>query len=62
MNTKKAYVSPRVIRVNLESTQAVLSHCSVDVTGLKNMQPAGLCDLGKDCKQASHAGDMDATS
>ncbi|MEE8074863.1 MAG: hypothetical protein V3T60_04495 [Candidatus Binatia bacterium] len=61
MNTKKAYVSPRVIRVNLEPTQAVLSHCNVDAHSLKNLQPTGFCDLGKDCKQA-HSGDMDANS
>jgi len=32
MKRKKAYVSPRVIRVKLEPTQAVLSHCSVGST------------------------------
>ncbi len=62
MNTKKAYVSPRVIRVNLEPTQAVLSHCSVDVTGLSQGNPAGTCHAGKDCKQRNAGGDDHAAS
>ncbi len=48
MNTKKAYVSPRVIRVNLEPTQAGLSHCSVGTTKIG--------DGGAFCNSSYHGG------
>ena len=32
MKRKKAYVSPKVIRVKLDPTQAVLSQCSISST------------------------------
>ncbi len=32
MKTKKEYVSPRLIRVKLEPSQAVLSQCTVGAT------------------------------
>ncbi len=32
MKKKKAYVSPKVVRVKLEASQAVLSQCSVGST------------------------------
>ena len=62
MNQKKTYVSPQVIRVKLEPTQAVLSQCEVGAVGLSNVNPSGFCDLGKDCKQRSHSGGPAATS
>ncbi len=62
MNGKKAYVSPRVIRVKLEPTQAVLSQCSVGATGPETSSPAGVCNLDKNCKQRDHGGDDGATS
>ncbi|MEE8076595.1 MAG: hypothetical protein V3T60_13330 [Candidatus Binatia bacterium] len=64
MSKKKAYVSPQVIRVKLEPSQAVLSQCSVGVSPLRNTNPAGSCDSDptKLCKQASHGGDPTATS
>ena len=63
MNQKKAYVSPQVIRVKLEPTQAVLSQCSVGESDLKNINPAVTCEGGtKPCKQASHGSGTAATS
>ncbi len=62
MNRKKAYVSPQVIRVKLEATQAVLSQCEVGTVGISNINPAGFCDLAKACKQRSHSGGPAATS
>jgi hypothetical protein len=32
MKKKKAYVSPKVVRVKLEASQAILSNCSVGIT------------------------------
>ena len=43
MSRKKTYVSPQVTRVKLEASQAVLSQCSVGVTGLSQSDPAGFC-------------------
>ena len=62
MKRKKAYVSPQVIRVKLEATQAVLSQCEVGATGISNAQPAGFCDLSHNCKQRGHSGGPAATS
>ena len=62
MNQKKAYVSPQVTRVKLEPRQAVLSQCEVGAVGLSQSNPAGLCNLSKDCKQRSHQGNSAATS
>jgi len=62
MNTKKVYVSPKVIRVKLEPTQAVLSQCEVGVTGLSDSTPAGRCNAAANCKQKTHGGNSAATS
>ena len=32
MKNKKTYVSPKVVRVKLEASQAILSNCSVGAT------------------------------
>ena len=60
---KKAYVSPQVIRVKLEPSQAVLSQCSGVVTKLKDSMSGGECtgDHGG-CKQLNGTGDQAATS
>jgi hypothetical protein len=63
MNGKKAYVSPQVIRVKLEPSQAVLSQCAVDITATRNSNVSGSCVTGThQCKQSSQAGDNAATS
>ncbi len=63
MQKKKPYVSPTVITVKLEPTQAILSQCSVGITDLKNLQPSGTCEGGtKPCKQAGHGSGTAATS
>ncbi len=62
MSKKKTYVSPQVIRVKLEATQAVLSQCEVGVVGISNVNPAGFCDASKNCKQRGHGGNSAATS
>ena len=63
MNRKKAYVSPRVMRVKLEPTQAVLSQCSTDQTDPRNSTPATCsAEVGHECKQSSHGGDSAGTS
>ena len=62
MNQKKAYVSPQVIRVKLEPTQAVLSQCEVNAHGISNAFTTGLCDLAHDCKQRHTSGNMAANS
>ena len=62
MNTKKVYVSPKVIRVKLEPTQAVLSQCEVDVIGFSDSNPAGVCNATANCKQKNHGGNSAATS
>ncbi len=62
MNGKKAYVSPRVMRVKLEPTQAVLTHCSMGVTSIhRGDGPTSFCETGK-CKQDGHGGNSHATS
>ncbi len=64
MSRKKAYVSPRVIRVKLEPTQAVLSQCSVGITDIRLAKgPTGFCEANKQfpCKQFP-LGDSEATS
>ncbi len=64
MNKKKAYVSPQVMRVKLEPSQAVLSQCSTNMTNIRNSNTAGTCsaEVGHECKQASHGGDPTANS
>ena len=62
MNQKKAYVSPQVIRVKLEPSQAVLSQCEVDIIGVSNLNPAGFCNAAKNCKQRNQPGNNAATS
>ncbi len=62
MKRKKAYVSPQVVRVKLEATQAVLSQCEVGAMGMSNSNPAGFCDLARDCKQRAHSGGPAANS
>jgi len=62
MNTKKAYVSPQVIRVKLEPTQAVLSQCSAGETSLHNSLPGGVCSSIRVCKQSNKSGNDGATS
>ena len=62
MNQKKAYVSPQVIRVKLEPSQAVLSQCEVGVASVSNANPAGVCSASKNCKQRAHGGGNDAAS
>jgi hypothetical protein len=64
MSRKKAYVSPRVIRVKLEPTQAVLSQCSVGIVDIRLAKgPASFCEVNKQfpCKQFP-LGDSQATS
>ncbi len=64
MSRKKAYVSPRIIRVKLEPTQAVLSQCSVGMTDIRLAKgPASFCEVNKQfpCKQFP-LGDSQATS
>jgi len=64
MSQKKTYVSPQVVRVKLEPTQAVLSQCSVGISPIRNTNPAGTCSAvaGHECKQSSHGGDSAPTS
>ncbi len=63
MNRKKAYVSPQVIRVKLEPSQAVLSQCFVNITKLADSNSIGVCsDYHSGCKQADTNGNTDATS
>ncbi len=63
MKRKKAYVSPQVIRVKLEATQAVLSQCELGVIGLSQSDPTGFCSASKNCKQRrGHTGNSAATS
>ena len=63
MNRKKAYVSPQVMRVKLEPTQAVLTHCSVGVSKTKDSFGAGDC-TGEHggCKQLNGPGNTHASS
>ncbi len=63
MKNKKPYVSPTIISVKLEPTQAVLSQCSVGVTALWKKDVSGECSVPHNCKQNSaHQGDSAATS
>ena len=63
MNQKKAYVSPQVMRVKLEPTQAVLSQCEVDAVGISSGASPGLCNLSKNCKQRGvHGGGNSAAT
>ena len=62
MKNKKAYVSPTIISVKLEPTQAVLSQCSVGVTALWKKRTDGFCSIPHNCKQNHHNGDSAATS
>ncbi len=63
MSRKKAYVSPRVIRVKLEPTQAVLSNCSVGTADIRLAKgPDSFCStLEHPCKQFP-IGNSEATS
>ncbi len=59
MKKKKAYVSPKVVRVKLEASQAVLSQCSI---GSTKPGPGGpLCNPHGNNK-ADIAGDSAAIS
>jgi len=59
---KKPYVSPTIISVKLDSSQAVLSNCFVDIMNIRNAFAAGDCEGGAHpCKQ-SHGGTSAATS
>ena len=62
MNKKKTYVSPQVIRVQLEPRQAVLSQCEVNALGISNAATTGFCNLAHDCKQRHSGGNSAATS
>ena len=62
MNQKKAYVSPQVIRVKLEPTQAVLSQCEVGAGGLQDSNTTGACRGGDACKQSNKHGNSAANS
>ncbi len=63
MKKKNPYVSPTIISVKLEPTQAVLSQCSVGVTALWKKRVEGECSVVHNCKQTSaHQGDSAATS
>jgi len=64
MNQKKAYVSPQVIRVKLEPTQAVLSQCEVGAGGLAdtNTSASGDCRGQDACKQSNKHGNSAANS
>ena len=62
MNRKKAYVSPQVIRVKLEPSQAVLSQCSVGETALADSDPTGVCNNTLPCKAKQHGGNQLALS
>ncbi len=62
MSTKKTYVSPQVIRVKLEPTQAVLSQCEVGAIGLSEGFPTGRCNAAANCKQKQHGGNSLASS
>ncbi len=64
MSRKKAYVSPRIIRVKMEPAQAVLSNCSVAITDIRLAKGlASFCEASKQfpCKQFP-LGDSEATS
>ncbi len=63
MKKKIPYVSPTIISVKLEPTQAVLSQCSVGVVALYRKTVAGECSVTHNCKQTNvHQGDSAATS
>ena len=62
MNSKKVYVSPQVMRVKLEPTQAVLSQCEVGATAPQDSNPAGFCNATTPCKAKNHGGSQAATS
>ena len=57
---RKAYVSPRLVRVKLEPSQAILSQCSVGVTDIRRNE-AGGCKSGRNCR-SDEDGDSAATS
>ncbi len=63
MNQKKTYVSPQVMRVKLEPTQAVLSQCELDTVGISAGASPGLCNFTKNCKQRGlHGGGNSAAT
>ena len=66
MKNKKPYVSPTILSVKLEPTQAVLSQCSVGVTAVWRKSVPGMCSVTHNCKLNSthghNAGDSAGTS
>ena len=61
MKKKKAYVSPKVVRVKLEASQAILSQCSVGITHAGDGGP--LCEpIAHGGRKDWATGNMDATS
>ncbi len=60
MNRKKAYVSPQVIRVKLEASQAVLSQCSVDTTHAGDGGPK--CTTAQGGRKSAQTGNDAASS
>ena len=63
MNGKKAYVSPQVIRVKLEPSQAVLSQCVLNEASLKDSNDLGKCSTQHGgCKKSNQTGNDGATS
>ena len=62
MNEPKSYEPPRLIRVKLNHTQAVLSVCSVGATSLWHSNGAD-CEAAKNCRNAQPGkGDDQSTS
>ncbi len=62
---KKEYVSPRLVRVRLEPSQAVLSQCSVGSTNISHAKLEECRSLAEGgCKQGAfgHGGDSGYTS
>ena len=62
MNEPKRYEPPRLIKVKLNHTQAVLSQCSVGATGLWH-SGGNDCTGSKNCRNDSPGhGDSQSTS
>ncbi len=64
MKTRKPYVSPRLIKVKLNHTQAVLSQCSVTALTLRRSVPDECSGSPHFCRQdqAGHGGDFGSSS
>ena len=63
MNGKKACVSPQVVRVKLDPSQAVLSQCISGQSKIKEANDAGDCTNSHGgCKKSNTAGDTNASS